>query len=195
MYAYCNNNPVNYADPTGMCTYVFSGCDFIKVDDCGEWDCIHSKYHKSNAYLANLILTHPNYSYQAGKDVDKDLKAVASGSADNADNISRDVLLLILSLYSAGQTFELTWIIRSGSAGHSAGKAFDLVKPNGVSHGDDKQYKDEWKAFIDVIDSITIGWENNYQIGVPNEDFYESNNFRVFTDFNSSGAHLHIEFN
>ena len=45
MFAYCDNNPVNCSDPTGMCEFNFVGG---KVKDCVRSTCSYSKYYNKN---------------------------------------------------------------------------------------------------------------------------------------------------
>ena len=56
LFAYCNNNPVMFADPSGMCIYgTFSDFQFICNDFSADGHCLKCGQQWSNAYIKSLF--------------------------------------------------------------------------------------------------------------------------------------------
>ena len=150
-----------------------------------------------NASLAYQISSHPSYAYeesQYGRKANAQLLAVVIGKSNN---IQTNTLRLMLGLLNAGQTFQLTCIIKSGP--HSDGNAFDAVILNNKEHGFYDNKVPEWQDFIDVIDSIVVGWDGQLKLGLPNLGYESSTpNVSRFLDTpkttGATGIHLHVWF-
>jgi len=54
MFAYCQNNPVMFIDPDGLCRVI--GPNLVKVIDCGEIDCKMSKSYVEGDFSEELAV-------------------------------------------------------------------------------------------------------------------------------------------
>ena len=52
MFAYCQNNPVYFSDPNGLCRV--AGPNFVEVLDCGQTDCRLSRFYIENETIRNI---------------------------------------------------------------------------------------------------------------------------------------------